>query len=106
VPVVIDRVSADLSDRNNLNLANARLDMEGLAKLDFFRNVKCATEIRTGDVVEQICAETRRPDADLAVISTHGRAGFDHMLLGSVAEQVIRYAECPVLVVPSRCSIP
>jgi nucleotide-binding universal stress UspA family protein len=106
VPVVIDRVSADLSDRNNLNLANARLDMEGLAKLDFFRNVKCATEIRTGDVVEQICAETRRPDADLAVISTHGRAGFDRMLLGSVAEQVIRYAECPVLVVPSRCSIP
>jgi nucleotide-binding universal stress UspA family protein len=106
VPVVIDRVSADLSDRNNLNLANARLDMEGLAKLDFFRNVKCATEIRTGDVVEQICAETRRSDADLAVISTHGRAGFDRMLLGSVAEQVIRYAECPVLVVPSRCSIP
>lgn len=103
-PVVIDRISADLSGRNNLNLANARLDMEGLANLDFFRDVKCATEIRTGDVVEQICAETRRPDIDLAVVSTHGRAGFNRVLLGSVAEHVVRYAECPVMVVPSRCS--
>jgi nucleotide-binding universal stress UspA family protein len=38
------------------------------------------------------------------VISTHGRSGFDRMLLGSVAEHVVRYAACPVLVVPSRCS--
>jgi nucleotide-binding universal stress UspA family protein len=103
-PVVIDRVSADLSGRNNLNLANARLDIEGFAKLDFFRDAKCATEIRAGDVVEQICAGTRHPDVDLAVISTHGRAGFNRVLLGSVAEHVVRYAECPVMVVPSRSS--
>jgi nucleotide-binding universal stress UspA family protein len=103
-PVVIDRISADLSGKNDLNLANARLDMEGFTKLDFFRDAKCATEIRAGDVVEEICAETRRSDVDLAVISTHGRAGFNRMLLGSVAEHVVRYAECPVMVVPSRCS--
>jgi nucleotide-binding universal stress UspA family protein len=36
---------------------------------------------------------------DLIVIATHGRTGFAHVLLGSVAEQVIRHAPCPVFVI-------
>jgi nucleotide-binding universal stress UspA family protein len=35
---------------------------------------------------------------DLIVMSTHGRTGFLHLLLGSVAERVVRLASCPVLV--------
>ena len=105
-PAVLNRIPTDFSKGDDLDLASARRDLEGFAELDFFRDVKCAKEIRTGNPVEQICTETRRPEVELAVISTHGRTGFDRMLLGSVAEQVVRYAECPVLVVPSRCSIP
>lgn len=104
-PAVIEGMPLDLLGKGDDDLAQARLDMQGLTKLDFFDDVKCVTEIRTGNVVEQICAETRRPDVELAVISTHGRTGFNRMVLGSVAEQVVRYAECPVLVVPSRCSL-
>jgi len=40
-------------------------------------------------------------EADLIVISTHGRTGLAHMLIGSVAEHVVRYAHCPVLVIPA-----
>ncbi|HEX2982385.1 MAG TPA: universal stress protein, partial [Ignavibacteriales bacterium] len=36
--------------------------------------------------------------ADLIIIATHGRTGILHTLLGSVAEKVIRYSKCPVLV--------
>jgi nucleotide-binding universal stress UspA family protein len=43
-------------------------------------------------------------DVDLIVISTHGRTGLGHILIGSVAEHVVRYAHCPVLVIPSRPS--
>ena len=103
-PVVVDRVSVDRSSMDGLNLRNARLDMEAFSKLDFLRDITCAVEIRTGYPVDQICDETKQTDVDLAVISTHGRSGFNRMLLGSVAEHVVRYAECPVLVVPSRCS--
>jgi nucleotide-binding universal stress UspA family protein len=39
--------------------------------------------------------------ADLIIISTHGRTGLRHALLGSVAEGTVRHAGCPVLVVPS-----
>lgn len=41
----------------------------------------------------------RRDRYDLAVISTHGRTGLKHVLLGSVAEKVVRHAPCAVLVV-------
>lgn len=40
--------------------------------------------------------------ADLIVIGTHGTSGFEHFVLGSVAEKVLRKAECPVLTVPPR----
>ena len=53
-------------------------------------------------IVEQAVA-TR---ADLLVMGTHGRSGFDRFLLGSVAEKVIRKAPCPVLTVPPHASRP
>jgi nucleotide-binding universal stress UspA family protein len=40
--------------------------------------------------------------ADLLTIGTHGRSGFDRLLLGSVTEKVLRKAQCPVLTVPQR----
>jgi nucleotide-binding universal stress UspA family protein len=103
-PVVVDRASTNLSSVDSLNLKNARLDMEAFSKLDFLRDVKRAVEVRTGYPIDEICGEAKEPDIDLVVISTHGRSGFDRLLLGSVAEHVVRYAACPVLVVPSRCS--
>ncbi len=42
----------------------------------------------------------RRLPADLIVMGTHGRGGFERLLLGSVAEKVLRKANCPVLTVP------
>lgn len=39
-------------------------------------------------------------DADLVVMGTHGRTGLRRLLLGSVAERVVRRAQCPVLTVP------
>ena len=38
-------------------------------------------------------------EADLIVLATHGRGGISHLLLGSVAEKVVRLAPCPVLTV-------
>src|SRR5687768_14745425 len=42
---------------------------------------------------------------DLIVMGTHGRTGFSHALLGSVAEAVVRLASCRVLTVPARVSV-
>jgi nucleotide-binding universal stress UspA family protein len=97
-PVLIDRVAMNLPIDNTLAMREARLNMQGLSKLDLFKGVKCRGVVRSGYVIDMICSETA--GADLVVISTHGRTGFKHALMGSVAEQVMRYSQCPVLVVP------
>jgi len=53
-----------------------------------------------GSTADGIIKCSKEFDADLIVIGTHGRSGFDRLLMGSVAEHVIRHSEIPVLVVP------
>lgn len=52
------------------------------------------------DVASTIVRRAASLPADLVVIGTHGRSGFERFLLGSVAEKVLRGADCPVLTVP------
>ena len=54
---------------------------------------------RNGPPFVEIVRYARENEIDLIVIGTHGRGGLAHMLLGSVAEKVIRKASCPVLTV-------
>lgn len=48
-----------------------------------------------------ICGYAEKIGADLIVIATHGRTGVKHLLIGSVAERVVRLASCPVLTLRS-----
>jgi nucleotide-binding universal stress UspA family protein len=101
-PVLIDRVATNLPTEQMGIPMDTQLEMAGLTKLDLLKGIKCESQIKIGYAVDAICGETN--SVDLVVISTHGRSGFKHAMLGSVAEQVVRYAECPVLVVPSSCA--
>ena len=62
-----------------------------------------SVSVLRGSPAMEICHATNE-DVDLIVISTHGRTGLGHLLIGSVAEHVVRHAHCPVLVIPSRSS--
>jgi nucleotide-binding universal stress UspA family protein len=53
-----------------------------------------------GDPAEEIVRYARGHNIDLIVLGTHGRTGVSRLILGSVAERVIRTAPCPVLSVP------
>jgi nucleotide-binding universal stress UspA family protein len=55
-----------------------------------------------GHAPEEIIALARAYFCDLIIISTHGRTGVRHALIGSVAEHIVRHAHCPVLVVKRR----
>ena len=54
--------------------------------------------LREGYPPEEIAAEAKASTADVVVMGTHGRTGLQRVLLGSVAERVIRTSEVPVLV--------
>lgn len=102
-PMLIDRMSANLPvELDATRRMNAQLEVEALKQLHFLRDVACETEIRTGYAIQEICAAIERANIDLIITSTHGQTGLKHALLGSVAEHVVRYAERPVLIVPSR----
>ena len=57
------------------------------------------TRLRTGPAASTIAATAMEERADLLVVGTHGRSGLDRLIVGSVAERVVRLAPCPVLVV-------
>ena len=58
--------------------------------------------LATGVAFDQIIRAARRLKCDLIVLATHGRTGLKHVLMGSVAENVVRRAPCPVLTVRPR----
>ena len=60
---------------------------------------KAQLALRTGSAFVEIVRHARDVKADLLVMGTHGRGAIAHMLLGSVAERVVRKAPCPVLTV-------
>jgi nucleotide-binding universal stress UspA family protein len=57
--------------------------------------------MRKGHVVQEILAQATASRADLVVMGSHGRGGVQRLVLGSVAEKVLRLATCPVLTVRS-----
>jgi nucleotide-binding universal stress UspA family protein len=71
------------------------------------RGVPVETHVLEGSPSRQIVEFAEREGCDLVVMSTHGRGGIDRLLLGSVAEKVVRSANVPVMTVRVGCeSVP
>jgi nucleotide-binding universal stress UspA family protein len=64
--------------------------------------LRVETALRTGLAGRTIVHYARENAIGLIVLGTHGRTGFSHAILGSVAETVVRLAPCPVLTVPAQ----
>lgn len=60
---------------------------------------KVIHEVIQGTPMNEIVAYAKKNEIDLIVAGTHGRTGVGHLLLGSVAEKIVRSAPCPVLTV-------
>jgi nucleotide-binding universal stress UspA family protein len=58
--------------------------------------------IGEGSTAGEILMQAAHLNADLLIMGTHGRSGFERLLLGSITEKVLRKATCPVLTVPRR----
>ena len=61
--------------------------------------IKVERRLEEGDPAPQILRVAQETGCDLIVMGTHGRTGLDRLVMGSVAEQVVRGASCPVLTV-------
>ena len=80
----------------------AREQLEGIAAPLRRNGIRVRTLAVTGDVADEILATATAVGADALVVGTHGRKGLTHLLLGSVAEKVVRHAAVPVVSVRSQ----
>ena len=81
--------------------ATAQQRLEEFKRRYVPNDIPCETEVQSGYPTDRICDRSGSPEVGLVVMSTHGRTGLSHALLGSVAEHVARYAQCPVVTVPA-----
>lgn len=80
--------------------AAAVADLATAAERARLQGIPVEATMRGGHPAREILAVAGEGPADLLVIGTHGRGGVEHLLLGSVAEKIVRKATCPVMVVP------
>jgi nucleotide-binding universal stress UspA family protein len=79
--------------------AEARLQLEKVAESTGLRTDHVVLATAWGDPADEILKYAREHAVDLVVCGTHGRRGVDRLIMGSVAERVLRLAPCPVLTV-------
>ena len=96
LPPSPDEIRAEADDR-----------LQGLEISDM--GIRVERRLELGDPVTVILHVAKEIGADVIVMGTHGRTGLGRLLMGSVAEQVVRRSECPVLTIshpPARSTTP
>ncbi|MBN2447624.1 MAG: universal stress protein [Phycisphaerae bacterium] len=83
-------------------LDSAREALHTLIRKHFDDDKTIKIDAFFGGASSGICGYARDHEIDLIVVPTHGRTGLQHALIGSTAEDIVRHAPCPVLVVKSN----
>ncbi|WP_419176909.1 universal stress protein [Desulfosediminicola sp.] len=75
-------------------------------KCDEYGVTKLESRVFMGDVAEQIVEFVTEVEGDMIIMGTHGYKGLEKIMFGSVADKVVRAAQCPVLTInPYKCGI-
>jgi universal stress protein A len=100
VPPPMDMLRLPIDLPSVVNEASSRLATE--EDRVRARGVACEGNVLVGRAENEIVDHAEKTRSDLIILGTHGRSGFGHALLGSVAEKVVQHAHCPVLTVPQH----
>ena len=108
-PIALN-VSGDPILGDSVQVIPDLMDIQKKSAEELFRDLKAEfgadlvqkEYILEGDIVTEIIEAAKEFEADMMVVGTHGRTGFNHFISGSVAEQITRHAHCPVLIVPNK----
>jgi universal stress protein A len=81
------------------HLAMIQKQLEEIRATQIAPEIAVETAVRNNFAFDGILEVAREIDADLIITTTHGYTGWKHLLIGSTAENIVRKAPCPVLVV-------
>lgn len=102
VPYSMGGAAPAAQETEELNDALAKA--KRFAKSPELANLQIKIIVEEGDVTDEISRIVQEQNIDLVVLNTHGRTGWKHLLMGSVAESLLRELGCPVLTVGPRLS--
>jgi len=88
--------------RETLMLEEAEEELARIRKDDYGDSAKVLTHVMIGPPVPKLVEYAKQQQIDLILLATHGRTGIEHLMIGSVAEKLARYAPCSVLVFRQR----
>jgi universal stress protein A len=90
-----------IEEMHQTELAEAKLKLEKFVKDHTSSDDEVEQHLRSGEPAAELNPMAIEIAADIIVIGTHGRTGLKHLLMGSVAESILRSADVPVLCVRS-----
>ncbi len=86
------------NDYNSERVHYAKTALQEIVKNATGKCKKCSSKVVVGDVVDEILDYAKNRNANMIIMGTHGKRGIEKILLGSVADRVLKSAHCPVLV--------
>ncbi|MCA9084743.1 MAG: universal stress protein [Planctomycetaceae bacterium] len=99
IPETTEFVGEALADATHAAITRATERLNGMPNCAFQSDREVIRCVRAGSPVTEIVRYAKEADVDLIVLGTHGRTGLSHLLMGSVAENIVRIAPCSVLTV-------
>ncbi len=100
-PIVMG-VHFNLTDFAAALLEDAKAKAKEFVARSGSKTAQIEAKVISGQPFLEICRVAEQEKADVIIMGSHGRTGLSHVLLGSVAERVVRHASCPVLVVGKK----
>ena len=88
--------------RETLMVEEAEEELARIRKDDCGNSAKVVTQVLVGPPVPKLVEYATQQQIDLILLATHGRTGIEHLMIGSVAEKLVRAAPCSVLVFRRR----
>jgi universal stress protein A len=79
----------------------AQRSLDELIEEQFSKDLSLSSRVMQGNPADEIIRTASEEKVDLIVIATHGATGWRRFMFGSVAEKVVRMADCPVLTIPA-----
>ncbi len=100
-PMAVDMSLSYVPLEEDLEKA-AREDLEEIIKAEREQGVEVDADVQIGTPSEVILEKADELDVNLVILGSHGKTGLSRLLMGSVAESVVRKAKCPVLIVKAE----
>jgi universal stress protein A len=88
--------------RETLMLEEAEEELARIRRDDCGNSAQVVTQVIVGPPVPKLVEYAKEQQIDLILLATHGRTGIEHLMIGSVAEKLVRAAQCSVLVFRRR----